>query len=443
MATAVIMPKVDMDQETGTIVEWLKKNGDWVEKDEIILIIETDKVAIDVESPATGILQGIQAKPEEVIPIGRTIAYILEPGEQLPDEAKPQDQKSSVSPQPVMVKPENVSAGFDATPVAQNIAKDHDIDLRNIVGTGPHGKITKQDVRAALATKPSVMPGNGRVYATPAAKRIAREREVDLKNIIGSGPGLRIQAADVLGVHVPASNFSHVSGTGEEVIPLQGMRRTIAERMTVSYQSTPHISFTVKVDACRLNNIRQQFNNKAESDNQSKVSVTALLVKTVAWALTRHPRLNSSLMDDQIHISSEINIGVAVALAEGLIVPVVHNANQKGIGVIAAEVNDLATRARQGKLASTDVAGGTFTISNLGPFGIEQFNAIINPPQAAILAVGTTQLEAVVEKNERIVARPVMRMTLSIDHRVADGAMAAYFLNDLRDALESPELLLW
>jgi pyruvate dehydrogenase E2 component (dihydrolipoamide acetyltransferase) len=213
--------------------------------------------------------------------------------------------------------------------------------------------------------------------------------------------------------------------------------------MTVSYQTTPHISFTMRVDMSRFEEARARLNIKAETTNHPNVSVTALLVKAVAWALKRHPLLNSILQDDGIHLLPEANIGVAVALDEGLIVPIVHNAGQKGIGEITKEVKDLATRARQGELTPADVTGGTFTISNLGPFGIEQFTAIINPSQAAILAVGATQNEVSVDKENQIVTRPIMRMTLSADHRIVDGAVAAHFLTDLREVLESPELLLW
>ena len=213
--------------------------------------------------------------------------------------------------------------------------------------------------------------------------------------------------------------------------------------MTTSYQIAPHITLTVRVDMSRLEDARARLNTRAEATGQPRISVTALLVKAVAWALKHHPFLNSMLQDDGIHLLPEINVGVAVALAEGLIVPVVRNADQKGIGEIASEVYDLAARAREGQLTPADVAGGTFTVSNLGPFGIEQFSAIINPPQAAILAVGATQLEAVVGGEGQVIVRPVMRMTLSADHRIVDGAIAAHFLTDLRGALEAPMLLLW
>jgi len=229
------------------------------------------------------------------------------------------------------------------------------------------------------------------------------------------------------------------------------MQRTIAERMTASYQMTPHVTFTVRVDMSAFEKARARLNARTEATGQSHVSATALIVKAVAWALQHHPWLNSTLRrrseqalrDEEIHLLPEINVGVAVALEEGLIVPVVRQADRKSVAEIAAEVNDLATRAREGQLMPADVAGGTFTVSNLGPFGIEQFTAIINPPQAAILAVGATRPEPVVDEAGQVVVRPVMRMTLSADHRIVDGAAAARFLTDLREALEAPALLLW
>ncbi len=454
MASTVIIPKVDMDQDSGTISEWIKQEGEHVEKGEPLLIIETNKVAIEVESPASGILRGIQAGPGEVLPIGTVIAYILEPGEDLPETAAP--QKVLAAPQALP----STAANATATPVAKNLAATHGVDLAGITGTGPRGKVTKKDVQIALEAVPGVKSGDARVYATPAARRTARERGVDLATVAGSGPKGRVQAADVLAAAViqaqatpgllPKAAFMPEA----EIVPLQGIRRTIAERMTASYRTTPHITLTVRVDMSGFEETRSQINAAADATRQSHVSATALFVKAVAWALKRHPWLNSTLRprterprpgqaleNDDIHLLPEINVGVAVALKEGLIVPVIHNADQKGIGEIAAEVNDVATRAREGQLTPSDVADGTFTISNLGPFGIEQFTAIINPPQAAILAIGATQAEAIVEEGQ-VLVRPVMRMTLSADHRIIDGAVAAHFLADLRKALQVPALLL-
>ncbi|HEY66904.1 MAG TPA: 2-oxo acid dehydrogenase subunit E2 [Thermoflexia bacterium] len=431
MAVPVIMPKLEMAQETATVVEWLKQEGERVEKGEPLLTVETDKVTLEIESPASGILAGVRVGPQQVVPVTEVIAYILQPGEELPREA---EAPSPPPPPPTLP--------VAATPVAQRLAAARGVDLSTIVGTGPGGRITKADVEAALAapSRPAVEPSPEKVRATPAARRIARERGVDLSAVTGSGPQGRIQAADVLAfTQAPAGAPAPVA----EIIPLQGMRRTIAERMTTSYRTTPHITFTVRVDMSRFEEARARLNARAEAAGQPHVSATALIVKAVAWALRQHPWLNSTLHDEEIHLLPEVNVGVAVALEEGLIVPVVHQADRKSVTEIAAEMNDLVTRAREGRLTPADVAGGTFTVSNLGPFGIEQFTAIINPPQAAILAVGATQLEPVVDEEGQVVVRPVMRMTLSADHRVVDGARAARFLTDLREALEAPTLILW
>jgi pyruvate dehydrogenase E2 component (dihydrolipoamide acetyltransferase) len=492
VAVPVIMPKLEMAQETATVVEWLKREGEPVEKGEPLLTVETDKVTVEVESSASGILAGVRVAPQQVVPVTEIIAYILQPGEEL-DESVNQRISESASWQT------SKSQGQSVTPVAQRLAEAHGVELGAIIGTGPGGRITKADVEATMAATSRLVaelpPGPGKVRATPAARRIARERGLNLAQIAGSGPRGRIQAADVL-TFTPAPAV--IPAPTAEVVPLRGMRRTIAERMTASYRTAPHITLTVRVDMSGFEEARARLKAKAEATGQPHVSATALIVKAVAWALKRHPWLNSTLRqssgqglrqssgkalrqgsgqglrqnsgqalrqdsgqalrqdsgqglrqdsghgeEGEIHLLPEINVGVAVAVEEGLIVPVVRQADRKGVAEIAAEVNDLAARAREGRLTLADVAGGTFTISNLGPFGIEQFTAIINPPQAAILAVGATQPEAVVAEGNQVIVRPMMRMTLSADHRIVDGAVAARFLADLREALEAPTLLLW
>jgi len=448
MATEIIMPKVDMDQETGTITEWLKNEGDRVETGEVILIIETDKVAIEVESPGSGILTGITAHAGVKVPIATVIGYLLEPGEELPSVAQataqpPQEQATTAIP----VETPNAAV---ATPVARNMADALGIELAQVTGTGVGGKITRADVEATLNNGAKDHDRhNGHIYATPAARHLAREQNVDLHVTVGSGPDGRIQAADVVTAAasraervITESPVSPVGREEVEIIPLQGMRRTIAERLTASYQNAPHIIFTARVDMTQLDAARASLNEYGETVGDVRISATAMIVKAVALALTRHPYLNCALHGDEIHLYRDVNVGVAVALEQGLVVPVVHRAPQKGIVEIAGEVRDLAVRARGGQLQPSDVSGGTFTISNLGPFGVEQFTAIINPPQSAILAVGVTQLEAVPDETGNILARPIMRMTLSADHRVVDGAVAAHFIGDLKAMLENPTLLL-
>ncbi|MDX1412627.1 MAG: dihydrolipoamide acetyltransferase family protein [Candidatus Promineifilaceae bacterium] len=447
MATDVIMPKVDMDQETGTVAQWLKEEGDEVKQGETILEIETDKVAIEVEAPATGILSGILVDEGETVPIATVIAYILEPGEALPDQAKPAETKAEAPKSSLETTVRQTDWEVPATPVARNMAEASGIDLAGVSGTGPRGRVTKKDVQDALAVPKPFDNGEGKVYATPAARRISNEMGVQLGNLSGSGPDGRIQAADVLAAAergvVTAETIEPLTPAAEvEVIPLRGMRRTIADRLTASYQQTPHIGFTWRNDMTRFNETRAQLNAHADKTGSPRISATALIVKIVGSALARHPWLNSSFQGEEIHLHRDINIGVAVALDTGLIVPVVHDVAAKSVSELAAAVKDLSTRAREGQLIPSEVRGGTFTISNLGPFGVEEFNAIINPPEAAILAIGATQNEVVADNEGQVVVRPMMHMTLSADHRVVDGAVAAHFIADLKAALEQPVLLL-
>ena len=432
MATEVIMPKVDMDQETGTVVDWIKKDGDEVQQGEAILVIETAKVAIEVEAPATGTLQGISAEVGEELPIATVIAYILGPGEELP-EGPSREPHSVVPAEARPPQPES----SPATPVAMNIAEAQGLDLNRIPGSGPGGRVTKSDVESALVTPETRGDHDGKVFATPAAKRLAREEHVDMTLLAGSGPGGRIQAPDVLA----AAASSHIDtaasprSTEVKVIPLEGMRRTIAERMTHSAQTAPHFTLQIEVDMTRAEEMRTSFNKKGDI----KITPTAQVVKACAWALTRHPFLNAKLIGDEIHLLPEVNIGVAVALEEGLIVPVVHQADQKGIAEIAALLTDIVAHAREGELTPQDVTGGTFTVSNLGMFGIDRFTAIINPPESAILAVGqTVSRPAALNDRGDIGLVPYLTLTLSVDHRVLDGAVAARFLQDLRGAIEEP-----
>jgi pyruvate dehydrogenase E2 component (dihydrolipoamide acetyltransferase) len=437
MAIEMIMPKVDMDQETGTVVEWLKTNGDRVQEGETILVIETDKIAIDVEAPGTGILNGISAHPGDVIPIGTVIAYILEEGEEAPVPASKPEIKADQKPAPEQAPSREE---IQATPVARKMAEAHGLDLGALTPSGKGGKVTKEDVEAALQPTGRDLR-QGKIIAAPAARRTARIKGIDLGQVPGSGPGGRIQAFDVEKYQaLPAAPAPSPVLQGD-TIPLVGMRRTIAERLTASYQSIPHIQFTARVDMTNFDQARSDYNQLAREKGDEKVSVTALLVKLVAMVLVDHPMINSSLLDDLIHLHQDINLGVAVALDKGLIVPVIKNANLKGIREISAEAADLVNRARNGTLTSADVKGGTFTISNLGPFGVEQFNAIINPPEAGILAIGATTSEVVALDNNAIAVRPIMRFTLSADHRIVDGAIAANFIADLKSKLENPILM--
>lgn len=398
MAKTIIMPKFEMTQEEATIIRWLKQEGDVVEKGDAILEVETDKVNMEVEAPAGGILGGLKYGEGDVVPVTVVIGYVLEEGEPVPEE----EETAPPAAGPAAAGPRAVSAGDDRTQPA-----------------APTGK----------------------VRATPVARRLAAEQDIDLSALEGSGPRGRIQRADVeAAIETQAAPQSAAPPTEPTVVPLEGMRRTIARRMQQSYQQAPHIMFTLDVDMTEAMAYRAFAKQRAPEGRP--VSMTAVLVQACAWALKQYPVVNSHFRDDQILMMPEINVGVAVALDTGLIVPVVQRADQKGLVELGTVVADLATRAREERLRPQDVSGGTFTISNLGMFGIDQFTAIINPPEVAILAVGRIAKRFVPGPDDRPVARPMMALTLAVDHRVIDGAVASRFLAALRDALEHPTTLL-
>ena len=449
MPVPFIMPKFDMDQEDATIASWEKKEGDFVKAEETVLIVETSKVAIDVPAPATGTLAGILFRQGDTVPVTTVIAYILKEGESAADLPKqaaiPHETASANATVPEQAAATVVPA---VTPIAARLAKEKGVDLSKVPASGE--RITREDVEQYLtaSTVPNAKPGpNSRmaIPATPAARRLARETGVSLVSIQGSGPRGRVQAADVSSGKPARRAVTPTRGDRTaQVVPLAGMRKKIAERMTASFHDIPHISLMVEADAGALEDARVVLNEMAEAEGGAKISLTALLVKIVAWALERNPYLNASLDDDQIQLWQDANIGVATALPDGLIVPVIKRANRQTICEIAAALADLSGRARDGKLTLPDVQGGTFTISNLGMYGIHQFRAVINPPESAILAVGAVvRKPVVINEQDEIAVRPMLTLTLAADHRVIDGAVAARFLADLVQAIEAPASLLY
>ena len=442
-----IMPKFDMDQEKATIISWSKKEGDFIKFDETALVVETEKVAIDVPAPATGTLAGILFKDGDVVPVTTVIAYILKEGEtlaDLPKTASPtppsQPEIASASPQPA-VAPQATSV--NATPIAVRMAKEEGIDLSKVPSTGD--RITREDVERFIANQKKA--GRVTIPATPAARHVARENGIALETVAGSGPRGRVQSADVLATikaRLPQPPVTAVKGREAEIVPLTSIRRTIAERMQQSFQEAPHIALTVDVDMTEAENARKRFNLQAEKLGHPRISVTALLIKVVAWALARNPYINASFNGDSISLWKDVHIGVATAAPQGLVVPVLKNADQLGVNEINMRLGELADKARTNKLKLEDVQGGTFTISNLGMFGIRQFRAVINPPESAILAVGSVvRTPIVVDAQDHVEVRPMLSLTLSADHRVVDGIVAARFLTDLVAGLESPNLLLF
>jgi pyruvate dehydrogenase E2 component (dihydrolipoamide acetyltransferase) len=442
LAKDVFMPALGMAQETGVLLQWLKAEGEVVTKGEPLMEVETDKATVEVEAPASGILANVTASPGDEIPVGQVIALILAAGEARQpaavETASPRSTSDSGSPEVL------------ASPLAARIAAEHNVDLRQIPTTG--SRIQKEDVLAYLKTaETSVQTApadNGRVLASPKARRLARENNLELASITGSGPEGAVIAADVLAAAelqakapTPAAAPSPTPAAAPrpidagEILPVSRMWQVMAQRLSESWRTVPHFYLTSEANATALIAWRERVLQRLTE----KVTYTDLLVKLVAVALRKHPRLNAQWDVDQnaIILNPDINVGLAVAVSEGLLVPVIHRADQLGLADLAVRRKDLVSRAQSGKLPLADLSGGTFTLSNLGMYGIDSFNAIVNPPQAAILALGRIA-ERVVPLNGQPVIQPMLTLTLSCDHRVVDGARGAEFLQTLVKFIEDP-----
>lgn len=398
MAISVVMPALEMAQETGKLLAWKKKEGESVRKGEPLLEIETDKAVVEVEAPGDGILAGITADVGAVIPVGKTIAWLVAPGEKPPMKsatAAPAARTSSGTAQQAAVaaapaaKAAVAAASPQISPKARRLANELGVDLAEIRGTGPHGVITAEDV----------------------------QRFADSK-----------QSGDAATQPVPAPT----AGT------LSQVTRLMAERTAQSWTSVPHFFLVRDVDASELLATQKRFREAAEKTKGVAPTITDFLIALVAKTLAKHPRINASWTGEAIRSNPEINVSVAVAVKDGVVGVVIHKADALKIGEISVQRRELTERARAGRLRPADIAGGTFTLSNLGMYKVDGFSAIITPPQAAVLAVGAISERVVAVAGEAAV-RPMMTMTLSSDHRVVDGARAAEFLSDLAEAIRHPE----
>jgi pyruvate dehydrogenase E2 component (dihydrolipoamide acetyltransferase) len=397
MAFSVVMPALEMAQETGKLIAWRKKEGDRVSKGEPLLEIETDKAVVEVEAPADGILAGVKASEGSDIPVGQTIAWIVAPGEQPPADTASVAPAARATSQPKSEPPQ-------AAPTRSALPS------------------------AAVSAKIS-----------PKARRLAKELGVDIAALHGSGPGGEILASDVQAAATspaPATPHSTLKDSGTTEVPTS-LGRIMAERTTQSWTTVPHFFVTRDVDATTLNHYRERIVNEVESTKKIRVTHTDLLVAMVSRVLLKHPRLNASWSAEGIRLHNHVNMGVAIAVNDGVVAAVIHNAHTASLPEIAIQRRDVAERARAGKLRPADIADATFTISNLGMYGVHQFSAVITAPQAAILAVGGIT-DRVVAVEGKPAVRPMMTLTVSCDHRVVDGARAAMFLSDLAQALSDP-----
>jgi pyruvate dehydrogenase E2 component (dihydrolipoamide acetyltransferase) len=401
MAFSVVMPALEMAQETGKLIAWRKQEGDRVTKGEPLLEIETDKAVVEVEAPADGILAGITASAGADIPVGQTIAWIVAPGEKPP-------------------APEPATSAPGARAVSQSVSQ-------------PAGAIVAAPPAVAAATNAKI---------SPKARRLAKELGVEVSSVRGSGPGGEILASDVqAAAAAPASIVAapEKEASGFEVPTSIG--RLMAERTTQSWTTVPHFFVSREIEATALNEFRNRIVAEIEKASSVRITHTDLLVALASRVLHKHPRLNASWSARGIRLHAHVNVGVAIAVNDGVVAAVIPHAHTADLAEIATRRRDIAERARAGKLRPADIADATFTISNLGMYHVDAFNAIITPPQAAILAVGAIA-DRVVAVDGKPAVRPMMTLTLSCDHRVADGARAAMFLNDLATAIQAPATLL-
>ena len=466
MATEVILPALGMSQDTGKIVQWLKPEGAQIVKGEPLVEIETDKATVEIEAPTNGVLTRVSASAGDDVPVGQVIALILSTNEALPQNEPEKPQPSQPSSQ---VKAETTSRKTNnmvnapthmpeitsrpvttASTLASRIAADHNIDLSQVKSTGK--RIQKADVLAYIQNQSATTsaPVSPRItMASPKARRLASENGKDLQNIKGSGPQGAVLAADVLSANEQSDGqialmketSAFVPRTEESVPLTNGAKdsatstiwRIMAERTTQSWTSTPHFYLMREVNVSRLISWREHIMKQAAV----KVTYTDLLVKIVASALRTNPRINASWDAGKVTLQPEIHIGLAAAVEDGLVVPVIHQADTLSVSELAQRRIELVTRAQAGKLRPQDITGGTFTISNLGMYNVDAFNAIINQPQSAILAVGRIA-ERVVPVNAQPVIQPMMVLTLSCDHRAVDGARGAQFLDRVAMLIEEP-----
>ncbi|HEX9069565.1 MAG TPA: dihydrolipoamide acetyltransferase family protein [Ktedonobacterales bacterium] len=441
----VVMPKMGDTMESGKILSWLKAEGDHVDKGEAIAEIETDKVNIEAQSFVDGTLRKILVPAGESVDVGTAIALVGAPDEPIeagspqataPEAAPARSVAASpagtngVAPSAAVATAVATGNGASApvgtdervfvSPIARRIASENGLDVSRLTGTGPNGRIIRQDVEAALSQQMVAIPPV--VSPTPSQPAPAE--------------------AATPTTPAPAAAVSVPIAEGDEVVQLSTMRRTIARRLQQSMQNAPHFYITMSVDTTRLAELRERINDYAKAQpGAAKVSYNDLIVKACAMALARMPQVNASFDGDRIVRHHHINIGVAVALDDGLIVPVITDADRRGVLDLAHESTRLVEAARTGKLTPADIQGGTFTVSNLGMFGVEEFTAVINPPESAILAVGVIEPTAVVEEGQ-VVVRDRMKLTLSVDHRALDGATGARFLAEVRGLIEQPMGLL-
>ncbi len=455
MATSIVMPQLGYDMREGTVVRWIKQEGDEVVANEVIAEIETDKAVVEFKPTTGGVLRRIVAGEGEAVPVGQLIAIIGSADEALPDDLTGPAAAEAPTPAPepaaavaaMPTDPHVAPTGeVRASPIARRLARERGVDLDSITGSGPGGRIVEADVLAA-AEAATVAAIAGRILASPLARRLAREQGLDLATIVGTGPGGRIVEADVTAAAAALAAAPSAPEPAAEAAPAEGaeradlsrMRQAIASVTSGSKREAPHFYVAADVDMTAAMSLRRDINDELPAS--SRVSVNDLIVKASALAIGKHPKFNSFFRGDHLQMNPSVNVGIAIALESGLIVPGIPQCESKTLAQIAAASRDLVDRANNGTLQAEEYTGTTYSVSNLGMFDVDSFTAIIFPPHAAILAVGAVKEQPVARDGQLAIAE-IMKATLSVDHRVADGAEAAQFLMEIKRLLEKPVSLL-
>ena len=461
MAVEVIMPKAGSEMEEGEIVQWFKNEGDHVEEGEVLLEIVTDKVNMEVEAEATGTLLKILAQAGDVVPVVQTIAWIGEPGEKIPGasesgEVAPAETiiEKKVDYTPVKEVEKVDYSGLRATPAARAYARKKGIDLSKVKGSGPKGRIHKDDVLDYKL--------NSKVKISPLAERIAKIEGINTESIAGTGPNGKIMKADIMAVlhgapKVEAAPKAEVAPKAPkapkapnenqwgvvETVPMSPMRKVISKRMSESYFSAPTFVVNVEVDMTELLALRKKVVDAIIEETGKKATVTDFISLAVIKSLMKHPYVNASLSSDEkeMYLHHYVNLSIAVGMDSGLVVPVIKGADKMSLKELVVASKEITTKALNGKLKPDEMADSTFTISNLGMYGVKSFVPIINQPNTAILGVSATVPKPVVYNGE-VTVRPIMTLTLTADHRVVDGLEGAKFMKTLKEAIENPLSLL-
>jgi pyruvate dehydrogenase E2 component (dihydrolipoamide acetyltransferase) len=437
MAEEIVLPQWGMEMQDATIVKWLKQEGDAVQAGDPLVEVETAKIETEMESTASGVLAHILVPEGATVAIRTVLAIVAAPGEQVPRppaaSAATSDPTTARTTQPAMAVSPASQGAPQVVPAARRLAQEGGIDLSQVQGTGPGGRILLEDVQRALDARSAIPlpPAAASVQVTPVARRMAQQHGINLSQVHGSGPRGRILVEDVEKV---IAAQTQPAGQAAQVMRIGGIRQTIATRMVQSLQTMAQVTLTTEVDVTDAMKLREGL---ARHWHDAGLSPLHVVLKATARALKEHPRMNAIEREHEIELVQDINVGVAVSLPEGLIVPTIRQADEKPLVQIARETRELANKAREGQASYDEVTGGTFTITNLGPYGIDAFTPIINAPQVGILGIGRIVEKPVVYQGE-IAKRSMMFLSLTFDHRVIDGAPAAEFLHTVTAHLEDP-----